>query len=271
MLKIYDPVRSTTTFRLPEPPAAPSPGQPAPVVVHKIDWEELGLRENKGKVAFIIDNALTPEDCQKLLKAAEDSAPWTAAAIHGGPKDQEGVVIEDYRKSSRILLDNFELADFILGKLKPHMPKEALEAPESKRWQWGREGPQGGNKLKNIFKKTNPIQLTRLNERLRYLKYVEGDFFESHADSSYRTPDGSERSCLTLQLYLNGSEEELEGGATQFLSHRVQVPDIFVDVDPRPGRALIFEQTNLLHCGAKVLKGEKYTIRTDLMYKKVSD
>ncbi|KAG8964620.1 hypothetical protein FRC00_001596 [Tulasnella sp. 408] len=269
MLKIYDPVRSTTTYRLPEPPAAPSPVEPAPVVVHKVDWEDVGLRENKGKVAFIIDNALTPEDCQKLLKAAEDSAPWTAAAVHGGPKDQEGVVMEDYRKSSRILLDNFELADFILGKLKPHMPKEALEAPESKRWQWGRDGQDGGNKLKNIFKKTNRIELTRLNERLRYLKYVEGDFFESHSDGTYRTPDRSEISCLTLQLYLNGSKEELEGGATQFLSRRV--PDTFIDVDPRPGRALIFEQTSLLHCGAKVLKGEKYTIRTDLMYKKVSE
>ncbi|KAG9031164.1 hypothetical protein FS837_003088 [Tulasnella sp. UAMH 9824] len=223
-------------------PSSASSGQPAPVVVHKVDWEEVGLPENKGKVAFIIDNALTPEDCQKLLKAGEDSAPWSAAAIHGGPGDQAGVVIEDYRKSSRILLDNFELADFILGKLKPHMPKEALEAPESKRWQWGQDGRQGGKRLKNIFKKTNPIQLTRLNERLRYLKYVEGDFFESHSDSIYRTPDGLEISCLTLQLYLNGSKEELEGGATQFLSPRV--PDTFIDVDPRPGRALIFEQTN---------------------------
>ncbi|KAG8915480.1 hypothetical protein FRC00_003929 [Tulasnella sp. 408] len=300
MLKNYDPVRSATTFRLPDPPVAPSPGEPAPVIVHKVDWEEVGLRENKGKVGFIIDNALTPEDCQKLLKAAELSAPWTAAAIHFGPKDQEGVVIEDYRKSSRILLDNFELADFILSKLKPHMPKKTLEAPESKRWQWGQDGPQDGNKLKNIFKKTNRVELTRLNERLRYLKYVEGDFLESHADGSeynlcplvfrelvqyievdrnssspkpyliaYQTPDGSEISCLTLQLYLNGSKEELEGGATQFLSRRV--PDTFMDVDPRPGRALIFEQTNLLHCGAKVLKGEKYAIRTDLMYKKVSD
>ncbi|KIO31433.1 hypothetical protein M407DRAFT_67926, partial [Tulasnella calospora MUT 4182] len=223
--------------------------------------------ENRGKIAFIIDNALTPEDCQKLLKAAEDSAPWRVAAVHGGPSDQEGVVMEDYRKSSRILLDDFELADFILNKLNPHMPKEALDAPKSKRWQFNRADSAGRNKNITKGKKANRIQFTRLNERLRYLKYVEGDFFESHSDGIYRTPDRSEMSCLTLQLYLNGSKEELEGGATQFLSRRG--PDTFIDVDPRPGRALIFEQGNLLHCGAKVLKGEKYTIRTDLMYKKI--
>ncbi|KAG8925075.1 hypothetical protein FRC00_004370 [Tulasnella sp. 408] len=270
MLKSYDPVRSTTVFRLPEPPAAPSPDQPAPVVVHEIDWDEVGWSENRGKVAFIIDNALTPEDCQKLLKAAEDTAPWSVAAVHGGPGDKHGVVMEDYRKSSRILLDDFDLADFILSKLKPHMPEEAVDAPTSKYWQFSEddsdwEDEDDSKKDKN---KANRVQLTRLNERLRYLKYVEGDFFESHCDGTYWTPDRSEISCLTLQLYLNGSKEDLEGGATQFSSYRM--PDTYIDVDPRPGRALIFEQGNLLHCGAKVLKGEKYTIRTDLMYKKVS-
>ncbi|KAG8891261.1 hypothetical protein FRC01_014799 [Tulasnella sp. 417] len=270
MLKSYDAALSTTVFTLPEPPAAPSPDQPAPVVVHKVDWEEVGFPENKGKVALIIDNALTPEDCQKLLKAAEDSAPWSAAAIHGGPGDKTGVVVEDYRKSSRILLDDFELADFILSKLKPHLPREALDAPKSKYHQFGLDGEGNQDKLKKIFriKQASPVQLTRLNERLRYLKYVDGDFFEPHCDASYRTPDHSEISCLTLQLYLNGSQEGLEGGATQFLSK--QKRDVSVDVNPRPGRALIFEQGNLIHCGAKVLKGEKYTIRTDLMYKKVS-
>ncbi|KAG9016247.1 hypothetical protein FRB90_003639 [Tulasnella sp. 427] len=263
MLRSYDPVRSVTIFKLPEPPAAPSPDQPAPVVVHRVDWKAIGLPENDGKVAFIIDNALTQEDCQKLLKAAEDSAPWVPAAVHGGPGDQTGTVLEDYRRSSRILLDDFDLADFILSKLKPHMPPEGLNAPEGKRWQFG-VGERNA-KDKNKKKDSTPVQLNRLNERLRYLKYVGGDFFESHCDGTYWTPDRKEVSCLTLQLYLNGSKEELEGGATQFLSYRT--PEILVDVDPRPGRALIFEQGNILHCGAKVTKGDKYTIRTDLMYK----
>ncbi|KIO31410.1 hypothetical protein M407DRAFT_219775 [Tulasnella calospora MUT 4182] len=269
MLRSYDPLRSTTVFRFPDPPTAPSPTEPNPVVVHKVDWEELGFSENKGRVALIIDNAFTLKDCQKLLKAAEDSAPWSVAAVHRGPGDTKGVVAENYRRSSRILLDNVELADFILSKLKPHMPEEAVDAPKSKYWQFKRvDSKDNLDKLKKKAESTDRVQLTRLNERLRYLKYVEGDFFESHCDGTYWTPDRSEISCLTLQLYLNGSEEDLEGGATQFLSHRIA--DRVIDVDPRPGRALIFEQGNVLHCGAKVLKGEKYTIRTDLMFKEVS-
>lgn len=187
MLKSFDSVSSTTTWRLPEPPVAPSPDQPAPVVVHKVDWKATGLPENKGRVAFIIDNALTPEDCQKLLKAAEDSAPWAKAAVHGGPGDKTGVVMEDYRKSSRILLDDFELADFILSKLRPHMPEETLNTPTSKYWQFSQDDSDSEDekpKKKKKKKQNNKVELSRLNERLRYLKYVEGDFFESHCDGS---------------------------------------------------------------------------------------
>ncbi|KAG8925076.1 hypothetical protein FRC00_004371 [Tulasnella sp. 408] len=271
LLRSYDLLRSTTVFKLPEPPVAPSSDQPAPVVVHKVDWEEAGFSEYKGRVAFIIDNAFTPEDCRKLLEAAEDFAPWSVAAVHSGrPQvgDEQGVVMKDYRRSSRIMLDDPKLADFILSKLKPHMPEEAVDVPKSQYWQFKRDDSENQDGLKKEVGKDGRVRLTKLNERLRYLKYVEGDFFEAHCDGVYWTPDRSEISCLTLQLYLNGSKEDLEGGATQFLRYRIR--DRVIEVDPRPGRALFFEQGNLIHCGTKVLKGEKYTIRTDLMFKKVS-
>ncbi|KAG8711739.1 hypothetical protein FRC08_015523 [Ceratobasidium sp. 394] len=41
----------------------------------------------------------------------------------------------------------------------------------------------------------------------------------------------------------------------------------FVDVEPRTGRALVFEQHGLFHSGEEVTKGMKLTIRSDLMYK----
>lgn len=187
MLKSFDPERATTVFRLPEPPVAPSSDEPAPIIVHKVDWEAVGLSENEGKVAFIIDNALTPEDCQKLLKAGEDSAPWSAAVVHGGPGDQTGVVVEDYRKSGRILLENAELADWILSKLRPHLPEEVLHAPASKYSQFGEDnsGREGaGDEDEAKTKNENRVQLTRLNQQLKYLKYVRGDYFEPHYDGS---------------------------------------------------------------------------------------
>lgn len=40
----------------------------------------------------------------------------------------------------------------------------------------------------------------------------------------------------------------------------------FLDVEPRLGRALIFEQEGLLHTGEPVVEGLKYTVRTDFLY-----
>lgn len=40
----------------------------------------------------------------------------------------------------------------------------------------------------------------------------------------------------------------------------------WVDVEPRSGRALIFEQCGLAHSGERVIEGVKLTVRTDLMF-----
>lgn len=105
-----------------------------------------------------------------------------------------------------------------------------------------------------------------------------GQFFRSHCDGIYATPDRSQISYYTLQLYLNGSADELRGGATRFWkSGNVKGPEKrkarpgetlrkYVDVKPRIGRALIFEQRGLVHSGEDVEKGMKLTVRTDLMY-----
>lgn len=55
----------------------------------------------------------------------------------------------------------------------------------------------------------------------------------------------------------------LVGGATTFHStdkeHRL-------DVHPKVGRVLIFQQRGLLHSGDEVKGGVKFTMRSDLMY-----
>lgn len=40
-----------------------------------------------------------------------------------------------------------------------------------------------------------------------------------------------------------------------------------MDIDPKIGRVLIFQQRRLLHSGDEVLSGVKYTMRSDLMYR----
>jgi hypothetical protein len=65
-------------------------------------------------------------------------------------------------------------------------------------------------------------------------------------------------SLLTCLLYLNACEA---GGATRFL-------DLERSVEPAPGRVLVFNH-HLLHEGCPVVKGVKYVVRTDFMFRKV--
>ena len=111
---------------------------------------------------------------------------------------------------------------------------------------------------------------------------------------TYETSDGTERSFYTIHLYLNDSiaiknpslqpelisldledpqpndssfsnleDETLEGGATTFHSRDMRFK---IDVDPKVGRVLIFQQKGLLHSGDDVVRGVKYTMRSDIMY-----
>jgi hypothetical protein len=99
----------------------------------------------------------------------------------------------------------------------------------------------------------------------------------AHCDGMYETPHGEKRSYYTMHLYLNDSAQvlggntdgesfkanPLHGGATTFHDTSYQRR---LDADPKIGRVLIFQQRMLLHSGDEVVKGVKYTMRSDLMY-----
>lgn len=77
---------------------------------------------------------------------------------------------------------------------------------------------------------------------------------------------------FTIHLYLNdsvaeaGSEAELVGGATSFLSSDAKRK---INVDPKAGRVLIFQHRGLNHAGDDVIKGTKYTMRAEIVYERV--
>ena len=137
---------------LPDPPLPLSPGEPAPVTVHKLDFVALGFPEYEFRKALVIDNLFTEKDCAKLLKAAEDSGEWEVAQLNGGVRAPQ-YTDTSYRNSERIMLDDQELADWILAKIKPHLGDiEKLDDGELNRMVAGR-------------KETKPVVMTRLNER----------------------------------------------------------------------------------------------------------
>ncbi|KAJ1302065.1 hypothetical protein OPQ81_000899 [Rhizoctonia solani] len=251
---------------IPEPPQRDpnNPDASPPIVAHRLDFVKLGLPEYNHKFAMVIDNLFTPEDCARYVAKVESEKEWEQAAINIGANAQ--IVDTSYRNSSRILYDTEEMAGEIFEKLKPYL----------KDIEYMDESPLHGNYRKPS--RNPPARFVALNERLRFLKYGPGQFFRNHCDSSYYSTDKKQVSYYTLQLYLNGSADELKGGATRFwksgkvdgLEKRKTQPGMplrkFVDVEPRVGRALIFEQRGLVHSGEEVIKGIKLTVRTDLMF-----
>ena len=93
-----------------------------------------------------------------------------------------------------------------------------------------------------------------LNEQFRYYRYSPGQRFKMHRDGSFKR-DETERSFYTFLLYLN---DDFEGGATAF-------QDICT-VSPKQGSLLIFHHP-LKHEGEILISGNKYALRSDVMYR----
>jgi prolyl 4-hydroxylase len=91
-----------------------------------------------------------------------------------------------------------------------------------------------------------------VNERFRFYRYDLGQTFKWHHDGYFERENG-ERSRLTLMIYLN---DDFEGGHTRFEDAIIR---------PERGTALFFVH-HLLHEGAIVTRGQKYVLRTDVMY-----
>ncbi|KAL4928830.1 uncharacterized protein BDV17DRAFT_85477 [Aspergillus undulatus] len=259
------------------------PQSPANAQCRVIDFASADppLPEYKRYLAAVIDNALTEEECKELLRLAEASTPdnaWERALINVGNGRQ--TLSTESRNCGRIILDSPELAGKLHDRLLPFLQELGIDRFENKPLITGLAG------------RNRTYQLSRFNERLRFLKYVGGEYFRPHWDAHYVTPDRWERSYFTVHIYLNGDgEQDLEdlkraidggegaaantdlegsllGGATSFLP-RYEEKERHVRVFPKTGSVLVFQQSELLHSGDSVFRGTKYTLRTDVMYKLV--
>ncbi|KAB8239635.1 uncharacterized protein BDW43DRAFT_258737 [Aspergillus alliaceus] len=264
------------------PPQAPTGAK-----WQKIDFATSSPRlpEYSNLFAAVIDDLLTEEECNELIRLAEASTftpdsttpVWERAMINIGNGKQ--ALATDTRNCGRIIYDAPELAEKLLNRLRPFLQEMRIVRVEDKPLVTGLAG------------RYKTYGMTRLNERLRFLKYEGGEHFKPHWDGQYTTPDRKEGSFYTVQFYLNGDGEqdlkELEreekkvemgqgdvnldvggkllGGATSFIP-RYEEKERQLRVFPKTGSVLVFQQNNLLHSGDSVFRGTKYTLRTDIMY-----
>ena len=217
-----------------------------------IDFTAKDLPEYHDCYATLIDGAFSAYDCKSLVSAAEahTQGVWEPALVNVGCGQQRA--IPEVRDCGRILWDERDIVGRIWDRVKDQVPEIHRFSRKPRVTRSGFSLPE------------EAWVATRLNERMRFLKYTDGQYFRPHQDGSYVTPDGTEKSYYTLHLYLN-EDSEMEGGATVFLSDDDEVE---YKVKPKVGRVLIFQHRRLMHSGEDVVRGVKYTMRTDLMFRK---
>ncbi|OAA74244.1 oxidoreductase domain containing protein [Cordyceps fumosorosea ARSEF 2679] len=238
----------------------------APITFRHVPFADSALPEYAGCLAVVLDNVLAEEECGELLRLAEASSddaasPWRPALVNVGGGFE--VSVADYRNSDRIIWDSQAVVDRIWQRCllaRGEGEGESIAGMLSET-----PGNRGGGRW----------AFERLNERMRFLKYTNGQFFKPHCDGKYGfVEDGVEfETHYTLHLYLNDSAaaeggDGCVGGATSFLSQDLTRR---LDVEPKAGSVLIFQHRGLLHQGAEVLGGTKYTMRTDIVYRWVPE
>jgi hypothetical protein len=155
-----------STFKLPKSFLSGAPPNPK---VTKIDFKKTELPEYDGLYATILDGILTPEECGILVGAAEDQAQgkWERAMVNIGGGMQ--ALYEDTRKCDRIIYDSQDIADRIWERVKGLVPELTFVANQPL------VTGTGPSKRREVWR------YTRLNERMRFLKYTAGEYFKRKA------------------------------------------------------------------------------------------
>jgi predicted 2-oxoglutarate/Fe(II)-dependent dioxygenase YbiX len=144
---------------------------------------------------------------------------------------ETGLVLDrEVRDSARLVHEDPELAARLWQRMRSFLP--------ARQGQW---------------------QAAGLHERFRFYRYGVGQKFARHFDGYVEREDGA-CSHLTLLIYLN---DDFEGGQTRFFPFHL---DREVTVQPEAGTAVVFLHRQL-HEGSPVLRGRKYVLRTDVMYR----
>ncbi|MGZ3457725.1 MAG: 2OG-Fe(II) oxygenase [Archangium sp.] len=172
-----------------------------------------------------VSNFLSPEECEAFIRQtlAEGYGDAPINTLRGF------AMRPDIRNNTRVMKDDPVLAGRLWERMKGFVP---VHHPRIGTWH-----------------------AHGLNERFRYYRYTEGQYFKWHADGSF-IRSTEEESMFTAMVYLN---DDFEGGTTDF--HRGP------SVAPRRGMLLLFEH-ELVHQGAPVLRGCKYVLRTDVMFRR---
>jgi len=184
---------------------------------------------------FVIPSLFSKAECEELLNT--DIKNSFQKAISNYPTY--------YRNNDRFVMDNDTLANQLFEKVKPYLP-ETIEVNST------------------IQAENGLWHLKELNNRLRFCKYSANQYFHRHLDGVHYRNDTTQ-SKLTFMIYLN-SATEFEGGRTLFFRTK-ETEEIWASYIPKQGDLIVFDH-NVWHEGEVLTEGEKFVLRSDILYSK---
>lgn len=162
-----------------------TPSDAKPVTAAPIDWSKTVLPEFGTCYAVVLDNVISPSECAELLRLAEASVPaekrgadgaaWQPAMVNVGGGFE--MLAAEYRNSDRIIWDQQEVANRLWARcLQADGIRERLSVVED---DFVVLGPARTEDTKRRW------EFSRLNQRMRFLKYTGGQFFRRESPLSF--------------------------------------------------------------------------------------
>jgi len=209
--------------------------------------ERVDLWPGSGDSAFLLRNLLSPEECDDLIAQAE-SFGLSCCGYH-----------QSIRVTDRVSVMGADLGKLLFERARPYLLD--VFVPGLCR------GPKGAPEslLKGLW------QPCGLNPCFRACRYSPGGFFAPHYDGGFDYSD-RHRSIKTFMLYLN---DGFSGGDTTFYNDYQQrykaglKKNVIYSLRPEKGSCLVFNHC-ITHDGAELLGGNKYILRSEVMYHLVS-
>ena len=191
------------------------------------------LSSNKA-YCLLVKKAFDSDFCEKLIR--EKKSSFKKAKTH---------YPTSYRNNERQVLDTENLSIQLFQEIKNYIPDE-IEIKGISKQEFGK------------------WKLDSLNSRIRVCRYLPNQYFNKHLDGVHYISE-IKQSKLTFMIYLNGCED-FKGGRTLFFNSK-EDDTIIGSYHPQQGDLIIFDH-NLWHSGEIVQSGEKYILRSDIIYKK---
>ena len=160
-----------------------APPDAQPITYQPVSWLP-ELPENEGGYAVVLDNVISPTECDALLQLAEASVPeadrgksgrrfWRPALVNVGGGFE--VLESGYRNSDRIIWDEQTVMDRLWARCEtvPEV-RSRLAVVEDDPDVLGRS--KWGDVAKGLKKQR--WEFRRFNKRMRFLKYGPEQFFK---------------------------------------------------------------------------------------------